>query len=125
MVIFVVLRFGVSSRCLGKLSAFMRCQVILRQTASFCSNDQLAFAGDDEGNTNVSNPASANAASSFPEVLPLKQTRFNFGQRSLSGAKSLCCALRIALSKLPLRSHAAIASHKPTFFANNALSRSA
>src|ERR1700692_4079064 len=99
-------------------------RTIPRHRASFCSKEQLALAGDDDGSTKVSNPALANVPSNLPEVLPLKQTCFRFGQRFLSGTKSLCCALRIALSRLPLRSQAAITSHKPMFFVSSALSRS-
>jgi hypothetical protein len=62
-------QFRKQKNSLDKLTAFMRCYVILRHAASFCSkNDPLVLAGEDDGNTKVSKPASANAASSFREV---------------------------------------------------------
>jgi len=65
----------------------------------------MVYAGLDEGNTSVSNPASSNTGANRPAVLPLKHTRFKPHAIRVTRRKSLFTALRMLLSSAPARSH--------------------
>ena len=86
-----------------------------RQTASFCSYEYRAAAGLVDGRRMAGTGSfGKNRRRQLKAAEPLQHTSSIFGQRLSSPGMSFGSGVRIAVSRLPSRSHSASTSHSAT-----------